>query len=351
MKKLQTITTILAILTLSTMSLIVPPTTLAETTALTYAAHHGPTDIHSKLIEAWITEVEKRSNGKVKIDFFPGQSLIKAPQTYDGVVSGMVDIGFSILQYTRGRFPLMDFINLPLGYPSGPVNTAIVNEVFEKFQPKEMDDVKVLYLHAHGPGYIHTKNQAVQKMEDLKGLKIRSNGPTADMLKALGGTPTSVPMPELYQALQKGVVQGGLWDFSASVDWKLAEVSKYSIVCKPTAYSLGFFVVINKNKWNGLDPEVQKIMEELSPVWAAKHGQAWQQSEDRGIAFDKEQGNKIIEIDPEEAAKWRKTIQPVIDDYIKLTESQGLPGKEVIEYVEKRINDAKAGKFESKYMR
>ncbi len=350
MKKLQTVTISLAIVALLVISFFVPPAAKADPVKLTYSCHHGPTDVHAKLIEAWIKEVETRTNGKVKIQFFPGQSLVPAPQTYDGVLSGITDIGFSILQYTRGRFPLMDFINLPLGYPSGPVNTAIINEVLEKFHPAELNDVKVLYLHAHGPGFLHTKNKPINVMDDLKGLKIRSNGPTADMVVGLSGTPTALPMPELYEALQKGVVDGGVWDFSASVDWKLAEVSNYSIISPPIAYSLGFFVVINKDKWNSLDPEVKKVMEELSPEWAKKHGLAWQDSENRGKEFIKKLGKNIITINPEESAKWRKAVQPVVDTYIKMMESKGLPGKEVIEYVEKRINDANAGNFKSKYL-
>ncbi len=325
-------------------------TAAAKTTTLSFAIHHGPTDVHTKLIEQWISEVEKRTDGKVKFDLYPGQSLIKAPQTYDGIVNGMVDMGWSILQYTRGRFPLMDFINLPLGWPSGKVNTAIINEVIEKFQPAELSDTKVLYLTAHGPGHVHTKKVAVKTMEDWKGMKIRSNGPIAEMIKLLGGTPVSLPMPELYQALQKGVVDGGIWDFSASADWKLAEVAKYDIVSEETAYSLGFFVVMNKDKWNSLDPEVQKVIDDMSLSQIQKHGAAWSEADERGLAFSKKLGDEIIQIDPAESMRWRKAVQPVVDEYIQTCEKKGLPGKEVVEYVEKRIAEARAGNFESKYM-
>lgn len=351
MKRFQTVFFVLSILGGMAVAFVFPNPVTAKVLNLTYSCHHPPTDVHSKLAEAWIKEVEKLSNGKVNATFFPGQSLIEASQTYDGVINGMVDIGFSILQYTRGRFPLMDFINLPLGFPSGPVNTAIINEVQERFKPAELKDVKVLYLHAHGPGYLHTKKRAVHEMKDFKGLKVRSNGPTADMIKALGGTPMALPMPELYQALQKGVVQGGVWDFSASIDWKLAEVIDYSIVSTPIAYSLGFFVVMNKDKWNAIDPGVQKAIEDVNVKWAAKHGLAWAEAETRGRQFTTKLGKEIIAVDKAEAVKWRKAVQPVIDSYIKMMESKGLPGKEVIEYVEKRIEDANNGQFESKFMK
>ncbi len=119
-----------------------------------------PTHHQSKLTEAWCKEIEKRTHGRVKFTYYPGGTLVKAPQIYDGVISGRVDVGTSCFLYTRGRFPLMDVINLPFGNPSGEFATAIINEIYDKFKPKELSDTEVMYLYAHGPGLIHTrKNQ------------------------------------------------------------------------------------------------------------------------------------------------------------------------------------------------
>lgn len=322
----------------------------AKSIQLTYSGFFPDSQIQSKLAESWCKEVEKQTEGRVKISYYPGQTLTNATQNYDGVLSGLSDIGFSILQYSRGRFPLMDFINLPLGYPSGPVSTAIINEVYEKFKPAELENVKVLYLHAHGPGVMHTKERPMHEMADLVGLKLRSHGTTAETIKTLGGTPNALPMPDLYQALQKGVVQGGVWDFSASSDWKLAEVIEYSIMCPSISYSLGFYVVMNKDKWELIDTADQQIIEKINAKWLIKHGQAWQESDMQAIMYSLNLGNSIIGIDPKEAALWKKAVQPVINTYLEETKSKGLPGKDVIEYVEKRIQDANKGKFQSKYL-
>ncbi|SHO52381.1 TRAP transporter substrate-binding protein [Desulfopila aestuarii] len=350
MKQHRSLIVVMVIFVFTAIITIAPHPTYAKEVQLTYSGFFPPNHVQSKLAEAWCKEVEKQTEGRVKIAYYPGQTLTKATQTYDGVLTGLSDIGFSILQYSRGRFPLMDFINLPMGYPSGPVNTAIINEVYEKFAPAELDDVKVLYLHAHGPGVLHTKKHQIHEMKDFKGLKFRSHGPTADMLKNLGGTPSALPMPELYQALQKGVVQGGVWDFSASSDWKLAEVVDCDIVCSTISYSLGFFVVMNKDKWAMIDDSDQKIIEKINAQWLPKHGKTWEEVDSRAIQYSLSLGNTIIGIPPKEAAKWRKAVQPVIDSYIEETKSKGLPGKEVIKYVEKRIKDAEKGKFESKYL-
>lgn len=321
----------------------------AGTDKLTFACHQGAADVQTKILADYAKEVEARSNGKVKIDFYPGQTLVKAAQTYDGVVNGMVDMGFSCLAYTRGRFPLLDYINLPLGSPNAQVSSAIINEVIEKFKPAELGDVEVLYMQSHGPGRIHSKNKPLETLADFKGEKIRAGGTTSDIVKSLGAAPASTPMPEVYQALQKGVMDGGIWDMSASIDWKLAEVVDYTMMCDEVAYNTGFFLVINKEKWNELDPEVQTVMKEIAPQYVEKHGKAWDEADQRGIAFMKKLGKGIIDIKPEECAKWGSAVEPMVDKYIKKTEGMGLPGKEVVAFVRERISAAKAGTFESKY--
>jgi len=341
----------LSLLTMAVLLSVSSAAIAAEKTIhLTYSGFMPPTHLQSRLEASWCREVEKRTNGQVKITHYPGQTLTKAKQNYEGVVSGMSDIGSSVLQYTRGRFPMMDVINLPLGYPSGTVACAIINEVYEKFKPRELDETKILYLHAHGPGFIHTKGKAVYKMEDLKGLKIRSHGPTAMMVKSLGGTPVAFPMPELYQSLQKGVVQGGLYPLESNKGWKMAEVTDYVIACYETAYSLGFYVAMNKDRWNSLPSDVQKVMEEISFEWIYKHGKAWEQGAFEGVAFLLQQGNSMIGIGPREAAKWVKAVQPVLEDYLETNKAKGLPGDEVLDYVSQRLKEARKGAFTSKYI-
>ena len=165
-----------------------PATAEAASVKLTYSNFFPPGHIQSKLAESWCKEVEKRTNGEVVVEYYPGQTLTKARQVYDGVVEGLSDVGFSVLAYTRGRFPVMAAVDLPLGYTSGRVATQVINAVYKKFMPKELMDTQVMYLHAHGPGLIHTKTKAVRKMEDMKGLKFRGHGTSALVVQAQSGT-------------------------------------------------------------------------------------------------------------------------------------------------------------------
>ncbi len=311
---------------------ICPVTAEAGPVKLTYSNFFPPGHIQSKLAEAWCKEVEKRTNGQVVVEYFPGQTLTKARQVYDGVVEGISDMGFSVLAYTRGRFPVISAVDLPLGYTSGAVATNVVNAVYEKFQPKELMDTKVMYLHAHGPGLIHTKGKAVHKMEDMKGLKFRGHGTSALVVKALGGTPVPKPMPETYQMLQKGVVEGAVYPFEANKGWKLGEVTDYCTADFSAAYTTSFFVVMNKDKWNSLSAENQKTIEQINKEWIVKHGEAWDASDAEGIVFFLNQGGQIIGLDAKEAARWKKAVAPIIDDYIKKTNAKGLPGGEIVDF-------------------
>jgi len=303
---------------------------------LNYANFFPPAHIQAKLGESWIKEVEKRTGGKVKITYFPGGALLKGNQIYDGVIKGVADIGMSCFAYTRGRFPAIEAIDLPMGYPSGKVATRVINEFYKKFRPKELDEVKVLYLHAHGPGLLHSK-RAVYKMEDLKGLKIRSTGFSAKVAKALGAVPVAMPQGGTYEALQKGVVDATFSPMEVLKGWKQAEVIKYTVECYSIGYTTGMFVVMNKRKWNSLPEDIQKVFKEVSEEWIAKHGDAWDASDAEGRKFTLSLGNKIIPLSASESARWAKAVRPVLDEYVAGVEKKGLPGKEYVEAIRNLI--------------
>jgi TRAP-type C4-dicarboxylate transport system substrate-binding protein len=321
----------------------------AKSYQFTYSSFFPPSHVQSRLAESWCQEVSERTDGQVKVYFYPGQTLTKADQCYDGVVTGRSDIGMSCLLYTRGRFPLMDFINLPFGNPSGAFATALINEVYDEFEPQELSDVKVLYLHAHGPGFIHTKEQPVHSLADLKGLKIRCPGSVAETVSSLGATPVTMPMPEVYQALQKGVVEGAVYPMETNQGWKMGEVIDFSVANYSTAYSVGFFVVMNKDKWNALPEEVQSVIEGVNSEWAIKHGQAWDDSDFEGMRTTLTEGNSVLGLEETEQERWVQAVQPVFEAYVDQAESKGLPGEKVLTFMREQLEQFHQGKFQSRY--
>jgi len=312
----------------------------AEEFKLTYSNFFPPTHVQSQLAEDWCKEVESRTNGRVKVDYYPGQTLTKAAQVYDGVVTGMSDIGFSVLAYTRGRFPVMSAVDLPLGYQSGRAATKVINAVYEKFQPKELMDTEVMYLHAHGPGLVHTKNKAVRKLEDIKGMKLRGHGTSALVLEALGAVPVPSPMPETYQNIQKGVVQGSVYPLEANKGWRLGEVTDYVTCAFSAAYTTSFFVVMNKDKWNALPKDIQKTIREINDEWVVKHGEAWDTSDMIGIRYFLNQGNEMIGLDEKEAARWKEAVAPILDNYAEEMTEKGFNGREIVDFTVKTLESA-----------
>ena len=303
-------------------------------TTLTYSSFFPPTHIQSQLAEAWCKEVEKRTDGRIKVQYFPGQTLTKAKQTYDSIVDGIADIGTSALAYTKGRFPVMGAIDLPFGYRSGLAATNAANTLWAKMKPKEFDETEVMYFNAHGPGLVQTRDIPVKSLEDLKGLKIRSTGMSAEVMKALGATPVPMPMPDTYQALQKGVVDGSCNPMEADKGWKLGEVLHYVTMDYAAAYTTNFFVVMNKSKWNSLDPKDQAIIRDINKAWAVKHGEAWDSSDKAGVAFFLTQKGQEIKLDPKESARWKAAVTPLIAAYAKDLDAKGLNGKAVVDTIE-----------------
>ncbi|MEJ5376894.1 MAG: TRAP transporter substrate-binding protein [bacterium] len=303
----------------------------AKPIELTYSIFFPAPHKNTVLATQWAEEINKRTNGRVKITMFPGGTLTPADKCYDGVVKGLSDIGMSVVSYTRGRFPLTEVIDLPLGYKTGLAATKLVNAYYKKFKPKEFDDTKVMYLHAHGPGILHTK-KPVSKLEDLKGMKIRSTGTVAKIVAALGATPVAMPMPETYDALQKGIAEGVMCPVEALEGWKLGEVIKSTTLNYGSAYTIAFFVVMNKDRWNSLPPDIQKTIEQVNEEWIEKTGRSWDEIDKSGMEFTKKLGNQVIQLSKEEDDKWVKAVRSVFDDYVKSMKEKGLPGEEALKF-------------------
>jgi TRAP-type transport system periplasmic protein len=290
----------------------------AKPTKLTFSIFFPPTHGQTKAAMAWAKEIEKRTDNKVQISVFPGGTLTKAPQCYSGTVKGISDLGFSLFAYTRGRFPVMAAVDLPMGYADGKVASRVAQEFAKAFKPKELSDVKVLYLHAHGPGLLHTK-KPVKKLEDLKGMKIRATGLSAKIVKALGGVPVAMPQGGTYEALKKGVVEGTFGPMEVLKGWKQAEVVKYTTECYSVGYTTTFFVVMNLDKWKALPADIKKIFDEVSDKYTDVHGKVWDSTDQEGRKYTRSLGNEIISLSDEESARWRKAVEPVINDYIANT--------------------------------
>jgi TRAP-type C4-dicarboxylate transport system substrate-binding protein len=316
--------------------LLQPTVVQARTINLNYSIFFPQTHGQCKAAISWAEEIERRTGGTVEITIFPGGTLTQANQCYDGVVNGISDIGMSVFAYTRGRFPVMEACDLPLGYPSGKAASKVVNDYYSSVRPRELDDVKVLYLHAHGPGLLHTK-KPVRTLDDLAKMKIRSTGLSAKVVKALGGVPVAMPQGETYESLQKGIVEGTFGPIEVLKGWRQAEVIKYTTNCYTVGYTTAMFVVMNKEKWSSLPSDIQRVMDEVSAEWIDVHGRTWDEVDSEGKVYTLSLGNTIIDLSGEESARWRNAVQSVMQEYVETAKMSGFDGEQYVDMLQSLI--------------
>jgi TRAP-type C4-dicarboxylate transport system substrate-binding protein len=283
----------------------------------------------STVLAEFCNELEKRTNGQVKVDYYAGQSLLKSTAMFDGIVNGIADIGYSHVYYTAGRMPVTEATGLPLGYPSAWVSSYALNDFYEKFKPKEFDKVKVLWMNTSTPSAIATAKKPVQRLEDLKGLTIRAPGIAGDVIKALGATPAPTPMPEVYDAIAKGVLDGEASNFETLKTFRFAEVVKYSTSCWQITNPYPFYVAMNKDSYNKLPPDIKAIFDALVKEYKEKYILMWNAVDFAGKKYGVEKGVEFIELLPSEAARWKEAVEPVIENYIKTMVGKGFSEAEV----------------------
>jgi TRAP-type C4-dicarboxylate transport system substrate-binding protein len=309
----------------------------AQTVTLRYSNFFPAPHKNSVLADEWCKEIEKRTNGKVKFNYFPGATLTPAAQTYDSVEKGIADVGLSVLGYTMGKFPLTEVTDLPLGSQSGYLATKMNNAYYQKFKPKEFDGTQVMFLSGHGPGLLQTAKKPVSKLEDVKGLKIRGTGLSAKIIQHLGGAPVGMPMTETYDSISKGVAEGVLCPFEAMKGWKLGEVCNFTTLDYGSSYSTDFFVVMNKAKWNALPANVKQIIQKINEEWIEKQGKVWDEIDREGRELMSQPGKKIIALSKEEDARWAAAVRPILDEYVAQAKAKGLPGDEALKFCQDYI--------------
>jgi len=319
-----------------------PPTTPvaapAKTYKFTYSNFFPPTHLNSILADMWIEEIKTRTNGAVQIEHFPGGSLTPANKIYDGVTTGISSIGMSVISYTPGRFPAAELVEMPHGYKSGYVATMVANDFYNQFKPAEFNDVHVLYFHAHGPGVVFTTKTPIRKLEDMKGQVVRSTGVGASIATALGASGYAAAQNEAYELMSKGVISGSLSPREVLQGWKQAEVVNYVTNCLDVGYTANMFVVMNKSQWDSLPPDIQQIITEVNNEWIEKHAKVWTYYDKSAMDYFMTFPNReVIDLPPDEMARWVAQVRPLVDKYISDIKAKGLPSDEMEKYLAERV--------------
>ena len=313
----------------------------AKTVSLNYANFPPAPTFPCVQMEHWKTEVENKTGGAVKINTFPGGTLLGAKDMMDGVISGQADIGCLCMAYQPGRFIVTNGVSLPLGIPDSKVGSLVLTDLFTRFKPKAFDKVKVLALFTTAPANIMSK-KPVATLADLAGMDLRASGGAAEILKTWGANQIGMPMSATPEALQKGVVQGLFSSLEVMKDLKFAEECPYATLTNTVVYP--FAVVMNLDRWNALPEDVKKVMENMSRDQAVWTGTYMDNHVKDAVEWSKKtHGVEFVELDAATSDAWNQALAPITEKWITTASEKGFDGKEIVNTIRQLVDQHKKG--------
>lgn len=292
----------------------------------------------------WMEKVEKESGGRIKFEAYPAMQLGGTPaQLYDQARDGVVDIVWTLPGNTAGRFPRVEVFELPFVMNNAEATSKAYWDYVQTMAPDEFKDVQALALHVHGPGMFHTKDRQIKTADDLKGLKLR--GPTRQitkMLGYLGATPVGMPLPQIPDALSKGVIDGCVipWEVVPSV--KVHELTKFHSEFDPAGgalYTTTFVMAMNKAKYNALAPDLKKIIDSNSGLATSGWlGKVQQGNDPVGRKAAQDRKNTIYTIPASDAQEFKRKARLVEVEWAEDMTKRGFDGKKLLETAKSLID-------------
>lgn len=282
-------------------------------------------------MEEWAKRLNERTDGRVSVELFPGGTLLGSGDIFDGVKEGVVDVGMDSPAYDVGRFPLSSVVSLPVGFPNSRVASHTMLDLIEEFEPEEFSGFEVITAFTTEPAYIQS-SEPVAGREDLSGLELRSAGAGVPALQALGASPVGMPMPEVAEGLQTGVLNGYMSSREVLKDFGLAEQVGYV-----TDYAFGisntFVAVMDEEAFTELPEDVQDVIHELRPEMT-EFASEYHDQENVGSALEwaeSEHGVETVELDDAERAAWDETISELVGNWSGEVEGRGFDPQEVLD--------------------
>jgi len=295
-----------------------------------------------KIGQEFTDDISRITDGRVKVEYYPGEMLLTVDKMYDGVNEGIADIGFSNINYTFGRFPITEVLDLPHGYPNAWVGGHVLRDFYKEFAPDEWGEIHLLTLVSSPVNNIITASTPVRNPDDMRGLILRGGGYIAKLVEALGGTARNVTMPQVYDNLAKGVIGGVLNPYETMQTFRFGEVSNYVTEIWPLGQVYTFYMVMNKKSWEQLPADIQEIISDyIENEYAERLSLMFNQIDIDGKQYAIDSGFEIIEIPEGELSYWKELSDKVIDEYIVKMVGSGHSEEEVrgwITFIRDRID-------------
>lgn len=306
---------------------------------VTLRLHHFLSPVsygHARFLVPWAKKVEGQSGGRIRIDIFPSMQLGGTPpQLFDQARDSVADIVWALPGNTPGRFPIVETFELPfVPAKRAIVNSSAVQDFSQAHLRDEFREVHPICFWAHDHGVVHS-NKQVRTLEDLRGLKIRFPTRLAgEALKALGANAIGMPIPQVPEALALRAIDGCVVPWEVVPAIKVQEFLKFhtEIPGSPTLYTTTFILAMNKPKYDSLSADLKKVIDANSGQVAAQMaGEMWDTQAVAVSDMVQKRGNTITVLETGEAARWRKTTEPVIATWIKAMKDRGQDGGKLLE--------------------
>jgi len=284
------------------------------------------------MMQHWGKRVEEVTDGLVKVDYYPAGTLLKNGDIYEGVVSGVADVGHDVSGYNIGRLPVLNAMYVGgIEYKSAKVASYVARDLVNELKPKELEDTQLMFIYGISPGVLMT-TKPVRTMEDLKGMQIRASGANVDTLELLGAVPVGITIAESYDSMSKGVVDGALLPAEPLKAFKLGEVTKY-VTQSSVMYNTVHWCTMNKDVWNSFPKDIQDAINEVNEEVFMVATELWDKEgglSQQGLDFAVENGNEIITLSDEENARWKEKLKPLQGEYAKALDAKGIDGQAVM---------------------
>lgn len=288
--------------------------------------------IYREILVPWANEVAKATNGEVKVTLYPSMQLGgKPPELFRQAVDGVADIVFTLPGYTSPAFPRTQMIELPGLKPDGVAATNMMWDLLDPFLLPEYQGVKVIALWGAEDAGLMTRGAAIRSLDDLKGKRIRTpSAAQAKQIEAMGAVPIVMPITEVYQSLERGVVDGAMLPFSVIVDFRLGEVAKGYTIAGPLFGRSSFLVAMNKKKYDSLSPKARAAIDRLSGRGLSLEAtKVYLKRSMEGV--DSVRGKaEVVQLSAAEQKRISATLRPIIADWIRENEAKGIPAREML---------------------
>lgn len=315
-----------------------------QTVTLKFHTFMSPTsNVWLNMHRAWMEKVERDSGGRIKFEAYPAMQLGGSPvQLFDQAKDGVVDVVWTLPGNTPGRFPRSEVFDLPFMMTNAEATSKAFWEYVQTKAADEFREVKPIAFQVHGPGMFHIKNKAINSPDDLRGLKMR--GPTRQitkMLGYLGATPVGMPLPQIPDALSKGVIDGCVipWEVVPSI--RVHELTQFHSEFDPAGgalYTTTFIMGMNQRRYDSLPPDLKKVIDDNSGIEASAFLGRTQQAGDAPARRQAvERGNTINTIGMAEAQEFRRRARQVEVEWVQDMDRRGFNGRDLLESARKLI--------------